>query len=396
MEGRIVRWPYTHTELIGESKSLLHRDREYKIQTATPFESGVLHIGRRGQLHWQGFDFASGFDVELRYTTEVHPEGAIIGLDDDFDLTPEISKFLWLNRELITHRIEALEEALDDYRQHLRAQARWKEETLSYRFLADVYEYPASPEDLAKTLEKTEADLRIRKLLLEREDAFTSAFERMNAVTRCEAAAWWYLFWDDLWRRNHDSITNLRTHQTDFDPHYPTSIAYRPLPRSALETFLIQRGLYSGPKSKRKHFIHVGLLNKVYFRLNQIVFRGSDKDILAHLGDKSAEIDLAELDFKTTGNPSTLGTGGGTDHDDLEIRARPAFRWEGVYDDPMRSGHFTEKRRRFGNLGVWLGLTPVGQRKHWTNGVALDVKLDRGKYVLLEPEVVDVDSPRKP
>ena len=62
---------------------------------------------------------------------------------------------------------------------------------------------------------------------------------------------------DDLWRRNHETITALRIHAGDFDPHYPTSIAYTPLPRAALETFLRQRGMLDS----KPHFVHTGLLN---------------------------------------------------------------------------------------------------------------------------------------
>ena len=81
---------------------------------------------------------------------------------------------------------------------------------------------------------------------------------------------------DDLWRRNHETIVALNIHAPDFNPHYPTSIAYRPLPRAALEGFLGQRGLFC-KNGGRADVIHSGVLNKLYFRLNQIVFRGSEK-----------------------------------------------------------------------------------------------------------------------
>ncbi len=81
---------------------------------------------------------------------------------------------------------------------------------------------------------------------------------------------------DDLWRRNHDTISGLELHAVDFNPYYPTSIAYTPLPRAALETFLTQRGLLS--KSPRwGDFFHPGFLNKLYLRLNETVFRGSSR-----------------------------------------------------------------------------------------------------------------------
>lgn len=81
-------------------------------------------------------------------------------------------------------------------------------------------------------------------------------------------------FQDDLWRQNHASISGLQTHASDFNPYYPTSIAYTPLPRPALESFLIQRGLMS-KVIRRRDFVHPGLLNKIYLRLNETVFRKS-------------------------------------------------------------------------------------------------------------------------
>lgn len=59
----------------------------------------------------------------------------------------------------------------------------------------------------------------------------------------------------------------------DFDPHSPSSIAYTPLPRAALESFLTQRGLYH-KKPKWGDFFHSGFLNKMYLRMNDILFHG--------------------------------------------------------------------------------------------------------------------------
>jgi hypothetical protein len=84
------------------------------------------------------------------------------------------------------------------------------------------------------------------------------------------------LFQDDLWRRNYDTISALQLHASDFNPYYPTSVAYTPLPRPVLETFLIERGLLSRvPKSG--DFFHTGFLNKLYIRLNEAVYGGSDQ-----------------------------------------------------------------------------------------------------------------------
>lgn len=46
-----------------------------------------------------------------------------------------------------------------------------------------------------------------------------------------------------------------------------------------------------------------------------------------HLGEESSELDMEQIDVETLAGSSTLGTGGGTDHDDASIRARPTYRY---------------------------------------------------------------------
>lgn len=89
-----------------------------------------------------------------------------------------------------------------------------------------------------------------------------------------------------MWRRNNDTIKQFQTYVTDFNPHYPTSIAYRPLPRPVLETFLNQRGLLH-KKRKFGDFFHSGFLNKIYLRLYDVAFHNSGKVSLLRLMDKN-------------------------------------------------------------------------------------------------------------
>jgi hypothetical protein len=214
------------------------------------------------------------------------------------------------------------------------------------------------------------------------EAVFEAAYERLAAVSTSEAATWWYIFWDDLWRRNHDTISALQLHAPDFDSHYPTSIAYTPLPRSALEAFLAQRGLLS-KVPRWGSFFHSGFLNKLYLRLNECVFRGSKQAIMFHLGHDPFERDMEDVDIETHGRPSTLGTGGGTDHDDEYILARPAYRWEGLLDDPLSdgkkwTGHW------FAKMGVWFGVASRWRSGMPSKGMSLDVRLENGRYVLVD------------
>lgn len=109
-----------------------------------------------------------------------------------------------------------------------------------------------------------------------------------------------------------------------------------------------------------------------------------------HVGETADEVDLNDVDLTTHVRSSSIGTGAGTQVDDPEIRVRPAFKWEDVFNDPIHGGGKTFWRyldwRRWKNIiAVWFGITPLDHRKLRTNGIALDVMLDdSGRYVVIE------------
>lgn len=107
---------------------------------------------------------------------------------------------------------------------------------------------------------------------------------------------------------------------------------------------------------------------------------------MIHLGDGQSEWDMGDIDLQTQGRPSTLGTGGGTDHDDISIRARPKYKWEALMVSPVkecvRGGRWIASK-----IKVWFGLTPLWRRSFTVVGLSLDVRLDeKGRYVALEEE----------
>ena len=87
---------------------------------------------------------------------------------------------------------------------------------------------------------------------------------------------------DDFWRRNHATVRALRIHAPDFNPWYPSSIAYHPLPRPALDAFLAQRGVLKlSPNTifAIRGAFHSGLVNRIYFRMNEIVFENQPSKV---------------------------------------------------------------------------------------------------------------------
>ncbi|GLB36114.1 hypothetical protein LshimejAT787_0304020 [Lyophyllum shimeji] len=383
LEGKIVSWPYEHVLPIG-THSGFFRGNRYEARKSIRYDSCLLCINRRGRLAWGGLQLGSGFDLELRYSKKLSVGGDGIGLNDDYDLTAPLAQFLELNQALISERLPYLEETMDSYRRHHRKVVRWKNRVLSYRFLSHVYDNPRDPTALATSCLEFEHDARVRHLMANSDTALRSAYERWAFISRSEARTWWYLFWDDLWRRNYDTTPGMERHAADFNPHYPTSIAYTPLPRAALEGFLTQRGLFSRTGAWSKIFTP-GFLNKLYLRLNDTVFRSSSRAIMFHIGNGSTERDMLEVDLETrVGQTSTIGTGAGTDHDESWIQTRPNYRWEGILSDPPTAG----KRRRqlLSKLGAWLGLTPTWRSGAPSNGVSIDVRLEVGRFVLIDTD----------
>ena len=94
---------------------------------------------------------------------------------------------------------------------------------------------------------------------------------------------------------------------------------------------------------------------------------------------------MIEVDLEArVGQQSTIGTGGGTDHDISWIQTRPNYRWEGILADPLVKGKHG-RRRLLAKLGAWLGLTPTWKSGIPSSGLALDVRLDKGRYVVIGP-----------
>jgi hypothetical protein len=408
LEGRVVKWPYEHINNIGSHFSWCCCGPRYSAQTVLPFQAATLRIHRHGHMTWNGLQLGSGFDLELEYSKKVKVKGEVIGIDEDYDLTPTLARFLHLNRTTIQQNLHHVESVMYSYRKHMHQESHSKMSVLSYRFLDKVYEQPRDPTGLAESSIEGEDDLRVRRLMVGSEKVFELAYERMSEVARSEARAWWYIFWDDVWRRNHASISGLELHAPDFNPHYATSIAYSPLPRAALEQFLVQRGVMS-KTPKRRDFFHHGLLNKLYIRLNDCVFDGrSSKVVWFHMGDAESGLDmdgvdsLAQRQHRDANPPgskllnSILGTGGGTDHDADSINPRHTYLWEGLLNDSVLVGHKNPRPHPLTNLGAWFGVTPLVRATTPTKGVSLDVKLlmDRGgkrkRYVLIDNDDDDV------
>ncbi|KAH7318861.1 hypothetical protein B0J17DRAFT_773208 [Rhizoctonia solani] len=412
LDNMVVQWPYTHTELVGDRFRWIGR-RRYHAYQATDYHEARFFIRQQGSLEWNNVNLASGFDVSLQYSKKLILDGSLIGLHVSLELTPQLARFLLLNKASLESRMSPYLNALRDYRTHALIEVESKIEALSYGFITSLYASQMNSISVASLLARNERNLRVRDLAVGYEHAFKTMDERMVYVSRGSVEAWWFLFWDDFWRRNRSTMKPLKVYFLDFDPHYPTSIAYRPLPRPILEGFLQQRGLWSSSAGWYGNWwwLHTGFINKIYFHVNWVVFSGSSKAIHVHIGEYSS-FDLREVDSRSRIPFSVMpeedciaittssGLKAGTAYSDSIMRARRAYRWETlVWDESTKPflsrginvlrdhrWHFWhEEKRQYeeyrlslrGRLAQWLGLSPVANI-HWhTGGLSVDVSLNK-------------------
>lgn len=202
------------------------------------------------------------------------------------------------------------------------------------------------------------------------------------------------------YRRNAADVPALSNRPEDFSPHYRTSICYRPMSRAKLESFLIERQL--APVDGRGGWLHSGLLNRMYFYLDEIMFEGTSRAIPIHSGYLGEEVKLHQLSFQAStdhplqGSQSsrpismldeyvhskdssrfTQDTGEGTDEGDHVIRFRKAFPHEELFDEtsqqiPSRVGYAFQ--RLYHGSREWLGLVPVHHTRRHSAGIFLGLR----------------------
>ncbi|KAF9436637.1 hypothetical protein BGZ76_003398 [Entomortierella beljakovae] len=289
LDGKFVVRPFIETRGVQRGKECNGTMEMSLVNAPVSYKRGLFTIHRKKLSSWQGHNMNPGFSVTITYSDgEVQdPEGSsqllhettighdVIGITRDFQLTPALSRLLRDNHALVSRGVRKVKKVMEAYQAHYRNEALRKDSTLSYDFFINVYDNPTlKRKDLEPLILATEENPKIRHPSTEASMAIDFLYERMEAVNRTRCHQWWYLFWDDLYRKNHEEIKQLSP--KEFSPAFPGSICYRPMSRPDLEKFLDKNGCWQ--KNGRAGFMHVGVLNKIYTFLNELVFEKMTKE----------------------------------------------------------------------------------------------------------------------
>ncbi|KAF9348830.1 hypothetical protein BGX26_012794 [Mortierella sp. AD094] len=289
LDGKFVVRPFIETRGVQKGRESNGTLEMSLVNAPVSYKRGLFTIHRKKMSNWQGHNMNPGFSVTITYSDgEVQdPEGSsqllhettighdVIGITRDFQMTPALARLLRDNHALVSRGVKKVKKVMEAYQAHYRSEAHRKDETLSYDFFINVYDNPTlKHKDLEPLLLATEENSKIRRPSPQVTSAINFLYERMAAVNRTRCHQWWYLFWDDLYRKNREEIRQLTP--KEFSPAYPGSICYQPMSRSDLERFLEKQGCWQ--KNGRAGFMHVGVLNKMYTFLNELVFEKMTKD----------------------------------------------------------------------------------------------------------------------
>ncbi|KAF9111773.1 hypothetical protein BGX27_004459 [Mortierella sp. AM989] len=289
LDGKFVVRPFIETRGVQKGRESNGTMEMSLVNAPVSYKRGLFTIHRKKTSSWQGHNMNPGFSVTITYSDgEMQdPEGSsqllhettighdIIGITRDFQVTPALARLLRDNHALVSRGAKKVKKVMEAYQAHYRNEARRKDETLSYDFFINVYDNPTlKQKDFEPLLLATEENPKIRCPSSQVTLAINFLYERMRAVNRTRCHQWWYLFWDDLYRKNHEEIRQLTP--KDFSPAFPGSICYRPMSRPDLEDFLEKKGCWL--KNGRAGFMHVGVLNKMYTFLNELVFEKMTRD----------------------------------------------------------------------------------------------------------------------
>ena len=120
-----------------------------------------------------------------------------LGVTPDFELTHQLARLFRDNRTTVDQSLPLIEDRVQEHRRFFKEEARWKEDTLSYRFLTDVYGNEGISHKELEDVLIQEADPVMQSLPATHAGALAYMRERLSAVNRDIASQWWYIVWDE-------------------------------------------------------------------------------------------------------------------------------------------------------------------------------------------------------
>ena len=268
-----------------------HEETDHRGETRTvqDYSDITVHLTfHEGQMHIRSEDdknlWSAGFDPWLFYcdghgqarkprtgemfhvTNERVTLGSgELGFDQgDYTLTAgtRLAQMVAENGGLLQRGTAKRRAVVANYRSTLNAKRAAKEATLSSAFWLFIYmNDTATRPQVERFFASCESRGPLAGLPSEHRAGLDFAYGRLAFARSGPCAAFWCIFWHDLWACNK-SLPPFEAAAEMLDPMRPASVAYRPMPRPQLEQALGAKGLWK-PKPSRE-WVHAGVLDVLY------------------------------------------------------------------------------------------------------------------------------------
>ena len=268
-----------------------HEETDHRGETRTvqDYSDITVHLTfHEGQMHIRSEDdknlWSAGFDPwlfycdghgqarkprtgEMFYATNAQLTfgSGELGFDrGDYTLTAgtRLAQMVAENGGLLQRGTAKRRAVVANYRSTLNAKRAAKEATLSSAFWLFIYmNDTATRPQVERFFASCESRGPLAGLPSEHRAGLDFAYGRLAFARSGPCAAFWCLFWHDLWACNK-SLPPFEAAAEMLDPMRPASVAYRPMPRPQLEQALGAKGLWK-PKPSRE-WVHAGVLDVLY------------------------------------------------------------------------------------------------------------------------------------
>ena len=215
----------------------------------------------------------TGMRHEIRNTCTVGED--VMGITTEYAMTAPLSALLGRNAMAWQTNIGGMEARFTAYRTDLMAKRAADEATLSSAFWLHVYDADTLPRAGAEYyFMHCETNPVLQKVPERFRAELDFLYNRMAVVRYHPCAAFWFLFFHDVWVNNKDVATAFTTPSGEalMDPSKPTALAFTPLPRRDLEAKLGAAKLLG-----RRSLFTPHILDVLYAQLD-----ATDKDFVAN------------------------------------------------------------------------------------------------------------------
>lgn len=211
-----------------------------------------------------------GFSVQIRYaggvvidneSSSTYPNGGILGINNNFDMTPELHRLLTANRAAVEARLPVILAEQQHYRKTLLEKRRKEINDLAWSFWFVVYNNDnLSRSDLRHYFLEHEAHDDVKAVPEEHALGIDLLYVRLAAFDT-EPTALWFVFWDEYWELNCE-LRKIADRPEIFNPSFLSALCYHPCPLSVLMAFLKEK--------KVKRYVSQEKLKRLYSLMDEL------------------------------------------------------------------------------------------------------------------------------